>query len=132
MLTTQRLEVLEDALHTPDTLFGTFDLYRIRAKIDPHAEQVLHQSQGFIAGPEGGPIGIVSGSNNQWFSEPAPQNTDPAPALGTIADPLFISVKDFHLRAGSPAKGTGVPVGGLATDLDAAPRPISPAIGAYE
>ena len=80
----------------------------------------------------GGSIGTVSGSNNLWYSERAPRSTVPAASYGMIANPRFVSATDYHLQSGSPAIGTGIPLGGLTTDFDAARRPNPPAIGAYE
>jgi hypothetical protein len=47
-------------------------------------------------------------------------------AVGNItADPLFTSATDFHLLTGSPSIDAGDPAaGGLAVDLDGAPRPV--------
>jgi hypothetical protein len=81
----------------------------------------------------GGPkIGTLSGSNNLWYSEGAPRSTAPVTKYGTIANPRFISTKDYHLQNGSPAVGTGIPHGGLTRDFDGAVRASPPAIGAYE
>ena len=80
----------------------------------------------------GGSIGMLSGSNNLWYSERAPRNTAPASSYGTIANPRFVSATDYHLQGESPAIGAGIAFGGLTSDFDAAPRRNPPAIGAYE
>ena len=84
----------------------------------------------FICG--GGSIGKLSGSNNLWYSERHTWSTAPATSYGTIANPRFVSATDYHLQGGSPAIGAGIAFGDLTNDFDAAPRPIPPAIGAYE
>ncbi len=50
----------------------------------------------------GGSIGTISGSNNLWYSERAPGNTPPATRYGTVANPRFVSLTDYHLQTGSP------------------------------
>jgi hypothetical protein len=49
----------------------------------------------------------------------------------TPDNPLFVSSSDYHLRAGSPAIGTGVNIG-LKSDHDGNPYKNPPSIGAYE
>jgi uncharacterized repeat protein (TIGR02059 family) len=49
----------------------------------------------------------------------------------TPDDPFFVSSSDYHLRAGSPAIGTGVNIG-LKTDYDGNAFKNPPSIGAYE
>jgi hypothetical protein len=80
----------------------------------------------------GGAIGTLSGSNNLWYSERVPQSAALVTKYGTIANPRFISAKDYHLQTGSPAVGTGVAFAGLTRDFDGAVRPTPPSIGAYE
>jgi hypothetical protein len=74
----------------------------------------------------------ISGSNNLWSSERAPRNTAPATSYGTIGNPRFVSVTDYHLQSGSPALGAGIAFDGLTRDFDGMLRPTPPAIGAYE
>jgi hypothetical protein len=80
----------------------------------------------------GSKIGTLSGSNNLWYSEGAPRSAGPVMKYGTIANPRFISAKNYHLQHGSPAVGTGLPRVGLTRDFDGALRSRPPAIGAYE
>jgi hypothetical protein len=74
--------------------------------------------------------GLVTGSNNLWFGGGA------APAGETssvTADPMLVSPTtfDFHLTAGSPAIGKGIPTTAL-FDFDGNPRGTSFDIGAYQ
>jgi hypothetical protein len=80
----------------------------------------------------GSTIGKLSGSNNLWYSQRAPRSLGPATKYGTIANPRFVSVTDYHLQTGSPAIGAGIAFAGLTRDFDGAIRPIHPSIGAYE
>jgi hypothetical protein len=49
-----------------------------------------------------------------------------------LADPLFVSATDLHLRAGSPAIGRGEPLG-FTVDLDGKPLPATGIdAGAYQ
>ena len=80
----------------------------------------------------GGSIGTVSGSNNLWYSERPPRSTEPATNYGTIANPRFISDRDYLLKSGSPAIGAGIAFDGLKRDFNASARSNPPAIGAYE
>lgn len=47
-------------------------------------------------------------------------------------DPKFVSTKDFHLKAGSPAIGTGLKISGLRVDFEGRKYKNPPSIGAYE
>jgi hypothetical protein len=80
----------------------------------------------------GGAIGTLSGSNNLWYSERVPRSVAPVTKYGMVANPRFISTKDYHLQSGSPAIGAGIAITGLTRDFDGAPRSRSLAIGAYE
>jgi hypothetical protein len=80
----------------------------------------------------GGPLGALSGSNNLWYSDAPPRTTAPATKFGTIANPLFTSATDYHLKRQSPAIRAGIAIGGLLKDHDGALRSSLPAIGAYE
>ena len=51
---------------------------------------------------------------------------------GIVSNPLFVSSTDFHLQAGSPAIGKGLPVSGLTTDYAGVAVKNPPSIGAYE
>jgi hypothetical protein len=79
-----------------------------------------------------GKIGMVSVSHNIWYSERAPGGVAPATRYGIIANPRFISAKDYHLQSGSPAIGTGIAYGDVTTDFEGALRRTPPTIGAYE
>ena len=83
----------------------------------------------------------VNGENNLWFGAGDP----PQQTSGNLsADPQFVNLAgfDFHLRAGSPARGAGntalpnnpFTTGGQATDKDGIPRPQGKTftLGAYE
>jgi hypothetical protein len=51
----------------------------------------------------------------------------------TSGDPLFISASDLHIPPASPAVSSGIAFGGVTTDFDLDPRPVSaPDIGADE
>ena len=49
-----------------------------------------------------------------------------------MTSPLFLSSKDFHLKAGSPAIGKGLKISGLTLDFDGKRFNDPPSIGAYE
>ena len=63
----------------------------------------------------------IFGSNNLFFNTPLPGN--PNITKSTNKDPGFVNLaaKDFHLTAGSAAKGAGVDLG-PAADMDGYPR----------
>src|ERR1700722_4381691 len=61
-LLSQRLEVLEDALHNGNALVRTLHMNRVGAQIDTHAKRVFHQSEIFVTGPE---EGLKGGCNFQ-------------------------------------------------------------------
>src|ERR1019366_1674185 len=53
-LPAQRLEVLEDALHSRHALFLSLHAHGVGAKIDADAELVFHEPEIFIASPKEG------------------------------------------------------------------------------
>lgn len=75
----------------------------------------------------------VTGSNNLWFGVGAP----PQQTIANInTDPLFanLSLHDFHLSSGSPAKDAGLAITGLTGDFDGILRPQGKTfdVGAFE
>ena len=44
----------------------------------------------------------------------------------------IILENDYHLKAGSPAIGKGIPISGMDFDFDGVPWKNPPSIGAYE
>jgi hypothetical protein len=74
--------------------------------------------------------GLVTGSNNLWFGGGA---TPAGETASVTADPMLVSPTtfDFHLTAGSPAIGRGIPTTAL-FDFDGNPRGSSFDIGAYQ
>jgi len=74
-------------------------------------------------------VPFLTGFNNLFSgSGAAPAGFDLSGSIS--ADPLFVGGSDFHLRAGSPARGSGVDAG-LAADLDGRLRTAPHDIGAY-
>ncbi len=68
------------------------------------------------------------------------RSTDPIPEFVTVSnnkinqDPKFVDYlkDDYHLQGDSPAKGAGVSLPGITTDIEGKPRGVPPSIGCYE
>ncbi|MCA9605606.1 MAG: right-handed parallel beta-helix repeat-containing protein, partial [Myxococcales bacterium] len=69
--------------------------------------------------------GIGAGGDVAW-------REDGNLVFGTEAEAGFVGGGDYHLAVGSSAIGAGVPVAGVAVDLDGYPRADPPAAGAFE
>jgi hypothetical protein len=67
------------------------------------------------------------------FTGPPNNATD---GSSTTGDPLFVNAaaRDIHIRQGSPAVGSGVPLADVPRDEDGVPRPAGSGfdLGAYE
>lgn len=106
---------------------------------DPTSPTTLHLQDNIFASTEDGveyvdpeASSIAGSSHNLWFGAGDPPPDDGAPVTGdpALADPAAF---DFHPTAGSPARGTGVPVEVGALDFDGLPRdPAAWSIGPYQ
>jgi len=82
--------------------------------------------------------GLYSNSTNTWVNNLVFGGRARAGVTGDtgtiIADPLFVSSTDRHLRAGSPAIDSGTSTQAPTTDIEGAARPQGTAVdrGAYE
>jgi hypothetical protein len=90
-----------------------------------------------VVSRQGNAAFTVNFSHCLWKVKAAPAGVTTTGILAN-QDPLFDSVNnsrsyyDFHLQAGSPATGMGLPVG-ILIDLDGNPRPaLAPDIGCYQ
>ncbi len=52
--------------------------------------------------------------------------------VGSVAEAKFYASGDYHLAADSPARGAGVAITQVTTDLDGRMREAPPSVGAYE
>lgn len=71
-----------------------------------------------------------NGTNEVYFSGVTP--VGPVVRNNISQDPLFWSATNFHVKSGSPAIKSGLPISGLTTDLEGVQVSSAPNIGCYE
>jgi subtilisin-like proprotein convertase family protein len=100
------------------------------ANLDSNFNDFFGSGANFPGGFRSGSLAISAGADDATLAAWQTRVSDDANSIS--ADPLFVSLTDLHLQAGSPARNAGVTIAGITIDFDGGTRDATPDIGADE